>query len=87
VLALQTHSPFVVPLHTCPEGSTHAAHVAPPVPHDEVDCAAYGSHVPLAPPLQQPFGQVEALHAQVPEVRSQVQPPHASPPLPHWVLD
>jgi hypothetical protein len=65
----------------------HAAHVAPPVPHDELDSEPYSSQFPVAPPLQQPFGQVEALHAQVPEAMSQMQPAHASPPLPHWVLD
>jgi hypothetical protein len=86
VLALQTHTPFVVPLHTCPEGSVHAAHAAPPVPQDEVDCAAYGSHVPVVPPLQQPFGQVVESHEQLPVVPQPLaQPAHASPPLPHWV--
>jgi hypothetical protein len=86
VLALHTHSPFVVLSHSCVEGSAHAAHEAPPVPQDEVDCAAYGSHVPVVPPLQQPFGQVVESHEQLPVVPQPLaQPAHASPPLPHWV--
>jgi hypothetical protein len=49
----QTHWPLPV-LHSCPDA--HPAQVAPPVPHDPFDSDAYGSHVPLLPPLQHPFG-------------------------------
>jgi hypothetical protein len=86
-LASQTHSPVVLS-HSCPD--VHAAHAAPPAPHDAVDSEPYVSHVPVEPPLQQPPAQVVALHAQVPEVVSQtpfVQPVHAAPPVPHWVAD
>jgi hypothetical protein len=67
-VASQTHCP-VVWLHSWPVA--HAPQVAPPVPHEPVDSEAYASHVPEVPPLQQPFGQVLASHAQSPLVVSQ----------------
>ncbi len=42
--------------------------------------------MPVAPPLQQPFGQVVASHAQVPLLVSQrpcAQAAQAAPPVPH----
>lgn len=66
-----------------------AAQVAPPVPQDEPDCAAYASQVPVGPPAQQPVGQEDALQTHIPVVASQVWPvPHglqAAPPTPHAV--
>jgi hypothetical protein len=62
--------------------------VAPPAPHEEIDIDAYASHVPLTPPLQQPFGQVLESHEQVPLVVSQRLFEHvaqAAPPVPHFV--
>ena len=56
------------------------------MPHDDVDSEAYGSHVPLVPPLQQPVGHVLASHEQVPFVLSQTLFAHAlqaAPPAPH----
>jgi hypothetical protein len=50
VVASQAHAPLVVshsPL-------AHAPHAAPPVPHCELVCEAYGTH---AFPLQQPLAQ------------------------------
>ena len=88
--ALQTHWPAV--LHVCPLG--HAAHNAPPVPHELGPiCAAYGSHLPAA--VQQPVGQVLASHTQVPLVVLPLlvsQSPFAqgaqvAPEAPHWVGD
>lgn len=43
-------------VHESPDG--HAAHAAPPVPHDVPDSEAYGTHVF---PLQHPFGHEVAL--------------------------
>lgn len=40
VVELQTHCPFVEPLHICPVGSGHAMHAAPAVPHEALDCDA-----------------------------------------------
>jgi hypothetical protein len=49
-------------LHSSPW--PQALHVAPPVPHDVLFCDVYGSHVPVGPPLQQPFGHEVASHTQ-----------------------
>jgi hypothetical protein len=81
-VASQTHCP-VVRLHSCP--AAQAPQVAPPVPHEALDSEAYVWHVPLAPPLQQPAGQVTASHEQVPLVVSHspfAQLLHAAPPVP-----
>jgi hypothetical protein len=60
--------------------------VAPPVPHDVFDSPAYASHVPLAPPLQQPFGHDVASHTHVPFDLLHLLPlphgPHVAPPAP-----
>ena len=85
--ASQMHRP-VVALHAWPEA--HAPQVAPAVPHERVDSEAYGSQVPVAPPLQQPFGQVVASHAQRPVVPSQrpfAHGAHAAPPAPQSAGD
>jgi hypothetical protein len=85
--ASHTHCPVVV-LHSCPVAQ--APHVAPPVPHDAVDSEAYTSHVPIVPPLQQPLGQVFALHEHRPTVVSHSALPHAwqaAPPVPHSEAD
>jgi hypothetical protein len=66
----------------------HPAQVAPPPPHEAVDCPEYASQVPVAPPLQQPFGHVLSSHAHVPFVVSQSplgQLPQLAPLAPHWV--
>jgi hypothetical protein len=86
-VASHTHWPAVL-LHSWPE--LQAPHVAPPVPHELFDSDAYGSHVPVAPPLQQPFGHVLASHEQRPSVVSQTpfaQVAHAAPPTPHCAGD
>ena len=85
-VASQTH--FPVALHSWPDA--HAAQLAPPVPQDDGDSEAYASQVPLTPPLQHPFGQVLASHAQRPLVVSQrlfAQAAHAAPPVPQALLD
>jgi hypothetical protein len=64
----------------------HDEHVAPPCPHDPPLIDPEASHVPPAPPLQQPSGQVFASQEQVPLVLSQrplPQPAHVAPPVPH----
>jgi hypothetical protein len=85
--ALQTHSPVVVS-HAWP--AVHAPHVAPPVPHEVNVCDANASHVPPAPPLQQPCAQVTESQEHVPLLVSQSPLPqgeHAAPAAPHWVAD
>lgn len=68
--------------------AAHDAHVAPPLPHEVPLCAAKGSHVPVAPPAQQPFGQEVASHTQAPALHSRPAPhdAHATPPLPQEVF-
>ena len=86
-VASHTHCPLLWS-HSWPE--PHAAQLAPPVPHEPCDSEAYGSHVPVAPPLQHPFGQVVASHLHAPIVLSQTpfeHEAHAAPPVPHWVAD
>ncbi len=86
-VASHTHLPVLL-LHSWPD--EQAAHVAPPVPHEVFDSAVYASHVPVVPPLQQPFGHVLASHEQVPLVVSHsplVHDTHAAPPVPHIVAD
>jgi hypothetical protein len=82
-VALQTHWPVDM-LHASPEAQ--APQVAPAAPHEDVDSEVYGSHVP--PAVQQPFGQVAALHAHVPVAvlqRPFGQAAHDAPPVPHWL--
>ena len=82
-VASQTQAPVFVS-HFCPV--PHVAHAAPAGPQDPKDSEPNASQVPLVPPLQQPFGHVPALHAQIPLVVSQrplLHEPHAAPPLPH----
>jgi hypothetical protein len=60
------------------------------VPQDVLDCDAYGSHVPVTPPVQQPRAQVVESHAQAPLFVSQrpcAQVWHAAPPAPHALAD
>jgi hypothetical protein len=86
-VASQTHPPVALS-HSWPD--RHAPQVAPPAPHEAFDSDAYALHVPLAPPLQHPLGQVMASHEQTPTVVSQrpfAQDPHAAPPLPHCKED
>jgi hypothetical protein len=83
----QTHCPVAL-LHSCPAG--HAAQLPPPVPQEPFDSDAYASHVPLRPPMQQPFGHVLTSHEQSPSVLSQrpfAQAAHALPPEPHSAAD
>jgi hypothetical protein len=64
--------------------------MAPPVPHEVVDCDAYTSHVPATPPLQQPCGHVAASHEHSPLVVSHswfAHSPQAAPAAPHWPVD
>jgi hypothetical protein len=78
--ASQMHCPAL--LQVWPDG--HEPHVAPAVPHEPPDCAAYSSHLPAA--VQQPPGQVFASHVQAPLVvshRPLVQAPHLAPAAPH----
>jgi hypothetical protein len=79
-----THFPTLV-LHSCPD--PHEAHVAPPVPHEPFDSDAYASHVPLLPPLQQPFGHdvPSQTHCPLPVLHSRPDPHdlHDAPPEPH----
>jgi hypothetical protein len=66
------------------------AQLAPDVPHEDIDWEAYGSHVPVTPPTQQPFGHVFALQEHVPIVLSQrplVQFVQLAPPLPQRAGD
>jgi hypothetical protein len=78
-LELATHRPA---LHTWP--LPHSTHCAPPVPHD----VTLGD-VSQSPNLQQPVGQVLALHVEPPthwlseQRRPSAQALHASPPDPH----
>jgi hypothetical protein len=80
-VALQMHSPLGE--QACPVA--HAAHVAAAAPQEVADSEAYGSQVPVGPPLQQPFGQVVASQVHCPRVVSQspfVHAVHAPPALP-----
>jgi hypothetical protein len=84
-VASQTHLPVLLS-HSWPDAQ--ALQVAPPVPHEPFDSEAYASHVPVMPPLQQPFGQVLTSHEHVPLVLSQRPLEHvaqAAPPVPHFV--
>jgi hypothetical protein len=85
-VASHMHPPPVA-LHSCPVA--HAAQVAPATPQDVAVSAAKSSHLPVAPPLQQPPGQVVALQPQTPEVVSHPfgHAAHAAPPIPHWAAD
>jgi hypothetical protein len=77
-VASQTHCPFVL-LHSWPV--PHAAHAAPPVPHEPVDSEAYGSHVvPLQQPMHEPPPQ---LHVPFEQESPLPHAPHAAPPVPH----
>jgi hypothetical protein len=63
---------------------SHTAQAAPPVPHDLLDCDAYGSHVPFA--AQQPAGHDFALHAHWPLSSHSWPDAHSmqfAPPTPH----
>jgi hypothetical protein len=70
-------------LHTCPDAQ--AVQAAPAFPHFEAVCAVVATQVL---PLQQPLGQVVALHGVVHAPALQdwpdVQALHAAPPFPHW---
>jgi hypothetical protein len=61
------------------------------VPHEAPDCEPPGSHVPVGPPLQQPFGHEVASQTQVPAVRLHSSPaPHeaqVAPFVPQDVFD
>jgi hypothetical protein len=80
--ASQTHWPLVV-LHVWPD--PHAAHAAPPEPHEEADSLAYASHVE---PLQQP-AHAPPPHVHTPLEHESPDPhvPHAAPPEPHSLVD
>jgi len=62
--------------------------VAPPVPQDVVDCAAYASHVPVA--VQQPAGHDAASQTHWPAALQALplaHAPQATPPVPHDAFD
>jgi hypothetical protein len=83
-----SHTHFPLDVHSWP--ATHAAQLAPSVPQAPFDSEAYPLHVPLMPPLQQPFGQVFESQAQSPSVLSQrplLQAAQAAPPDPHREAD
>jgi hypothetical protein len=86
VVESHAHVPFVVSQRPFAQ----PAQVAPPVPHDVGVCALQSSHVPVDPPLQQPWGQELELHTQLPEP-SQVWPvgqvAHIAPFVPHELPD
>jgi hypothetical protein len=68
-------------LHSCPDG--HAAHAAPPAPHEVVVSDPYGTHVL---PLQQPFGHEFASQTHCPPLLHVWPCAHAvqaTPPAPH----
>jgi len=82
-VASHTHEPFAL-LHSSPDA--HAVQATPAAPHEPVDSDAYGSHVPLGPPMQQPFAHEWASQLHVPVVVSQTpfaQLEHAAPAVPH----
>ncbi len=84
----ESHTHVPLALHAWPVA--HAAQLAPAVPHEELDSDAYGSQVPVLPPLQHPLGHVAASHLQEPFVVSQrlfAQAVQAAPPVPHSELD
>jgi len=86
-VASQTHWPVLLS-HSWSDG--HTMQLAPALPHEPSDSAAYASHVPLVPPLQQPFGHVVESHEHIPELVSHspfAQDAHAAPPAPHWDAD
>jgi hypothetical protein len=64
-----------------------AAQVAPPVPHEVDDSPAYGSHVPVGPPLQQPFGQDVASQTHTPPLQCLPGAQAGPPPHVHWPLE
>jgi hypothetical protein len=70
-----SHRPFV-----------QEVQAAPPVPHCEAFCVAYGTQVL---PLQHPFGHELALHTHAPLTHCWPDPQalHAAPPVPHETLD
>ena len=82
-----------VPLVVSQSPLEHDEQVAPAVPHEPPVCAPQSSHVPVGPPLQQPFGQDVALQMHVPAVASldvshtRFVPhgAHAAPAVPHVV--
>jgi hypothetical protein len=82
-----SHWPLV---HDVDPIGLHGPQLAPCVPHELMDCEDVVSHVPPAPPLQQPPAQVLASHEHVPTVVSQspfAQGAHAAPLVPHEAPD
>ena len=83
VVGTHTHAPF---WHTGLPVPVHDVQVLPPFPHDEFDSLLSVSHVPLAPPLQQPLGQVCESQLHEPLVVSHSafpQPVQVAPAVPH----
>jgi hypothetical protein len=64
----------------------HAAHAAPPVPHEPFDSPEYGSQAPFD--VQQPFGHDAPLqpHTPLPHTWPVPHPVQAAPPVPHEPL-
>jgi hypothetical protein len=87
-VASQTQVPLAL-LQSRPD--PHAEHAAPAVPHEPLDSDAHSSHVPVGPPLQQPFGHDAASHTHCPLPVLHASPAaHALqvvPPAPHDELD
>jgi hypothetical protein len=81
--ALHTHAPVAVS-HAWPVG--HAAHVAPPAPHEVFDSLASGSHTDPLPqqPAQVPPPQEHWPLAQLSPLPHGL---HVLPPVPHWLED
>jgi hypothetical protein len=88
---LQMHWPAVLSVdvsHT--RFAPHEEQVAPAVPHEVELSDAQGSHVPVGPPLQQPFGHDVASHTHWPvdllHSSPVLQPPQVAPPAPQDAL-
>jgi hypothetical protein len=85
-LGVHTHCPPA--LQVSP--AAHPPQLAPDVPHEVADCDENASHVPVAPPLQQPFGHVLESHEHAPLDLSHKPFAHelqAAPAVPHCELD
>jgi hypothetical protein len=78
-----SHTHLPLPLHSCPDG--HAAHAAPPAPHEVLDSLVRLSHVAL---LQQPGHDVPPQeHEPSMHMLPDEHAAHAAPPVPHSVED
>jgi hypothetical protein len=76
--ATGSHTHWPVVLHVWP--AAHASHSAPPVPHEVAACALNRSHFPAA--VQQPCGQLAALHGFTPPSAAASWPPSVVASMP-----